>query len=254
MKKLLKILFYLSLILVFTSNLLVSQKSTVDTLTFIKAQDLLNNSSSGYLAYKANYKTPDYDFHCYAKQYFIKNGNKITAMYIMQYEDNGIYEYVYYQDTLLTYAYISNEIITGKQYTLNPQTGSINKFRMLINKDILSTSPYKARYYDSIQSGKQLIVAEVDSTNIANKIGHSNKSLKIVLNKEDLTLNYYKTNTEYFSFGTIDDFSNTEYIIDSISLYPDTNKDVENFIKYKYHKLILLNLRRNADLDIIMKK
>ena len=44
MKQSLKILFFLSLILVFTSNLLVSQKSTTDTLIFRKVQEKIFNS------------------------------------------------------------------------------------------------------------------------------------------------------------------------------------------------------------------
>lgn len=217
-----------------------SQKHTADSLAFYKAQEKINNSISGYLAYKLNYLAidVDLDFHCYAKQYFIKNNDKIIAFYVMQYEDNGIYEYAYYNDTLLTYAYISNSILTKKQYSLNPITGNTNDFRNLIIERKLNNflSFDKVTCYDTILSDKQVIIGEAFTTKV-DEYGSVKNHSKITLDKNDLSLLHYKNKFEFFFMGEFSDMISEEYIIDSISLFSEKNVDIEQIIKKKYSKL-----------------
>jgi len=217
-----------------------SQEVKPDTLAFYKAQKKLDSCSSGFLDYKLNYITTNFELYWDIELYFLKNDKNQICFYIKQEEDSAVSEYVYYHDTLLIAANYQNTFTTSKTHTLTPFAGNIRRvFTYLLNKhdatNFLSYS--QVNYYDSIAPPDiEVKVGEGFETRDANGM-NSKYHTKIAINKTNNSLAYCNNTVEAYRDSVLFYSGSKEYLLDSIALFAETKVELENIIKSKYTEL-----------------
>ena len=245
------------------SNLLDSREKNVDTLLFFNAQQKLDSSRSGLMNYRLNYVTSNFELYWDVELSFIKSDSDEDKIffYIKQYEDTLVSEYVFYNDTLLTFAEYNNEITHSKRHTNKPFSGNIRRvFTYLIDgqHNLTNFLSYdKVKLSDTVLSPEQssVIVGEASSykeDNVNNINAHYNS--RIVINKNNNNLVSCFNEVLAYQDGAFFHKASQEYIIDSIFLYREKNKDIEDKIKIKYRELDSIIVPNIKEEKVSLKK
>ncbi len=224
---------------------LFSQTGSNDTLWFSEAQKKITTSTSGTMNYTLNYVTSNLELHWNVNLVFAKDENNNIFFYVKQSEDSVISEYVYYKDTLLIFANYKGELYSSKKHTTEAFKGNIrrNFFYLLDEQDLTRFFAYdNVVFYDTvIPPNKNAVVCKASAiVNESNAKSHYNSLITVNKNNYDIISSYSRIVT--YLDGDLFYEGYKEYLIDSIALFNDINKDICSYISQKYnlldHKII----------------
>ncbi|NLA23533.1 MAG: hypothetical protein GX879_01060 [Bacteroidales bacterium] len=218
---------------------LMAQNTTDDKNAFYEVQNKLQNSKSGFLNFRLNYSTDNFEFFWDAELNFIRNSENKLYFYLKTYEDIFVNEFVYFNDTLLVLAEDKDKKASFKEATQKPFERNIRRefIYLLNNVDLNFINLETVNIYDTVWiSNDAAKVGEIML--MSQKVDMHTKEFKqIVAKLEDYSLLFYKIDRLMYTDTNVFLKNTKEYLIDSAEYYENINVAINNLIEEKYTEL-----------------